>query len=42
MTTTPILAMPIFNDDFTIETVASGEGIGAVLSQQGKPVAYMS
>ncbi|KAL6312286.1 hypothetical protein AAG906_017119 [Vitis piasezkii] len=42
MTTTPILAMPNFNDAFTIETDASGEGIGAVLSQQGKPVAYMS
>ena len=42
MTTTPILAMPNFNDAFTIETDASGEGIGAVLSQQGKPMAYMS
>ena len=42
MTTTSILAMPNFNDAFTIETDASGEGIGAVLSQQGKPVAYMS
>ena len=42
MTTTPILAMPKFNDAFTIETDASREGIGAVLSQQGKPVAYMS
>ncbi|KAL6334474.1 hypothetical protein AAG906_016015 [Vitis piasezkii] len=42
MTTTPILAMPNFNESFTIETDASGEGIGAVLSQCGKPVAYMS
>ena len=42
MTTTPILAMPNFNDAFTIETDASGDGIGGVLSQQGKPVAYMS
>jgi len=34
--------MPNFNDSFTIETNASGEGIGAVMSQQGKPVAFMS
>ena len=42
MTTTLILVMPNFNDVFTIETDASGEGIGAVLTQQGKQVAYMS
>ena len=34
--------MPNFNEAFTIETDASGEGIGVVLTQQGKPVAYMS
>ncbi|RVW34662.1 hypothetical protein CK203_106429 [Vitis vinifera] len=42
MTTTPTLAMPNFNEAFTIETDAFGEGIGVVLTQQGKPVAYMS
>jgi hypothetical protein len=42
MTTTPTLAMPNFNNSFTIETDASSEGIGAMLSQQGKPVAFMS
>lgn len=42
MTTTPKLAMPNFNDSFTIETNTSDEGIGVVLSQQGKPVEFMS
>jgi len=42
MTTTPILVMPNFNEAFTIETDAFGDGIGAVLPQQGKPVAYKS
>lgn len=42
MTTTPILAMPNFNDSFTIETDASRDRINAILSQQGKPIAFMS
>ncbi|KAL5569247.1 hypothetical protein UlMin_025822 [Ulmus minor] len=42
MTTTPTLAMPNFQQPFTIESNASGEGIGAVLAQQGKPIAFMS
>jgi hypothetical protein len=41
MTTTSTLAMPNFNDSFTIEVNASSDGIGAVLSQQGKPIAFM-
>lgn len=42
MTCTPTLAMPNFNEPFVIESDASGNGIGVVLSQQGKPIAYMS
>jgi hypothetical protein len=42
MATTPTSAMTNFNEAFTIETDASKEGIGAVLAQQGKPVAYTS
>ncbi|KAL6349709.1 hypothetical protein AAG906_041116 [Vitis piasezkii] len=42
MTTIPTLAMPNFQQPFTIESDASGDGIGAVLTQQGKPVAFMS
>ena len=32
MTTTPTLAMPNFNNSFTIEADALGDGIGAILS----------
>ncbi|KAL6342714.1 hypothetical protein AAG906_013120 [Vitis piasezkii] len=42
MTSTPTLAMPNFTEPFTIETDASGNGIGVVLTQQNKPIAYMS
>jgi len=42
MTTAPTLAMPNFKDVFTVETDASGNGIGAVLTKQGKPMVFMS
>ncbi|KAH9685457.1 hypothetical protein KPL70_013962 [Citrus sinensis] len=42
MSSTPTLAMPNFQDTFIIEADASGDGIGAVLQQQGRPIAFMS
>jgi len=42
MTTTPTLAMPNFNEPFIIESDALRDGIGAVLSHKGRPIAFMS
>lgn len=42
MTTTPVLALPNFQEQFTIETDACMDGIGAVLMQKAQPIAYLS
>lgn len=42
MVNTPVLALPNFDRPFTIETDACDTGIGAVLVQDGHPVAYFS
>lgn len=42
MTALPTLGMPNFNVPFVVETDATGYGIGAVLMQQGKPLAFIS
>ena len=42
LTSTPVLRLSDFTLPFTVETDASGTGMGAMLSQQGHPVAYFS
>lgn len=42
MTDTPVLALPDFSKTLIVETDACAHGIGAVLMQEGRHIAYLS
>lgn len=42
MTTTPVLGLPDFSAPFTVETDACADGVGVVLMQHDRPLAFLS
>ena len=42
LTTTPVLALPLGNDGYVVYSDASRQGLGCVLMQNGRVIAYAS